>query len=223
MTGMNEPHDIRPVGMRERVPFQCSRCGGCCRNVRDSVMLEPYDAYRLTKHLCRDAPEVTIEDVLLRYSEMKPLSRGYNVFVLKTVNDSGICLFLQNNKCSVYTARPRTCRIYPFSVAPADGGIRLQWFLCTERAEHFGEGHITPREWQRKYLPREEESILLAEFEAVREIGKLMRRVPEQRLVRAAAHVLLFSYDLYDLDQPFLPQYISNMEELKHQLTVLTQ
>ena len=205
-------HDIRPVSMRERVPFRCAKCGGCCRNVRGSVMLEPYDAYRLTKHLHQEKPDITIEEVLLQYGEMKPLSRGYNV-----------CLFLRDDKFSIYAARPRTCRLYPFSVAPADDGTRLLWFLCTERAEHFGRGSVTPREWQRKYLPREEASILLAEFEAVKELGKLFRRVPEQHLLRAAALTLLLSYYFYDLEKPFLPQYISNVKELKRQLAVLAQ
>ncbi len=220
---MHEMHDFRPVGMREKVPFQCSQCGGCCRNVRDSVMLEPYDAYRLARHLRHEDAGITIEDVLMRYGELKPLSRGYDIYVLKTVDDSGVCLFLKDGKCGIYAARPRTCRLYPFFVAPANDGSRLLWYLCTERPEHFGKGNITPREWQRKHLSREEESILLAEFEAVKELGKQMRRVPEQHLERATALTLLFSYYLYEMDRPFLPQYMRNVKELKRQLAVLAQ
>ena len=209
--------------MREKIVFGCSQCGGCCRNVRDSVMLEPYDAYRLTKHLRQTNPDITIEEALLQYGEMKPLSRGYEVFVLKTVDDGGVCLFLKGSKCDVYAARPRTCRLYPFCIAPSEEGKRLLWFLCTERAEHFEKGSVTPREWRRKHLSQEEESILLAEFEAVKELGKLMRQVPERNLARATTHTLLYRYCFYDLDRPFLPQYQSNIEELKRQLMVLTR
>ncbi len=223
MICMNEMHDFRPVGMREKVSFQCSQCGGCCRNVRDSVMLEPYDAYRLARHLRREDAGITIEDVLMQYGELKPLSRGYDVYVLKTVDDSGVCLFLQDGKCGIYAARPRTCRLYPFFVAPVNDGSRLLWYLCTERPEHFGKGIVTPREWRRKHLSREEESILLAEFEAVKELGELMRQVPEQNLTRATTHTLLYCYCFYDMDRPFLPQYQSNIEELKGRLIVLTR
>jgi hypothetical protein len=103
-------------------------------------------------------------------------------------------LFLKDGKCGIYAARPRTCRLYPFFVAPANDGSRLLWYLCTERPEHFGKGNITPREWQRKHLSREEESILLAEFEAGKELGELMRQVPEQNLTRATTHTLLYCY-----------------------------
>jgi Fe-S-cluster containining protein len=220
---MYEMHDIRPVGMRERIAFQCSQCGGCCRNVRDSVMLEPYDAYRLTKYLRQEDSEISIEEVVHKYGEMKLLSRGYNVYVIKTVNDSGVCPFLRDGKCGIYTARPRTCRLYPFCVAPADDGTRLSWHLCTERTEHFGKGSVTAREWQRKYLSREEESVLLAEFETVKELGRLMRQVPEPHLARATMYTLLYSYCFYDVDQPFLTQYISNNKELKRLLIALAR
>jgi Fe-S-cluster containining protein len=186
-------------------------------------MLEPYDAYRLARHLRREDAGITIEDVLMQYGELKPLSRGYDVYVLKTVDDSGVCLFLQDGKCGIYAARPRTCRLYPFFVAPVNDGSRLLWYLCTERPEHFGKGIVTPREWRRKHLSREEESILLAEFEAVKELGELMRQVPEQNLTRATTHTLLYCYCFYDMDRPFLPQYQSNIEELKGRLIVLTR
>jgi hypothetical protein len=80
------------------------------------------------------------------------------------------------------------------------------WYLCTERPEHFGKGNITPREWQRKHLSREEESILLAEFEAVKELGELMRQVPEQNLTRATTHTCCTATVFYDMDRPFCPR-----------------
>lgn len=48
---MNTLSNVRPVTLNEQVLFQCKRCGGCCRNVKDSIMLEPMDIYRLSRHL----------------------------------------------------------------------------------------------------------------------------------------------------------------------------
>ena len=218
---MYEPHDIRQVAMREQIKFHCVQCGGCCRNVRDSVMLAPYDAFRLTGHLRQAEAEITIEEVLTRYCEPKPLSRGYIIHVLKTVDNSGICCFLKNAKCSVYAARPRTCRLYPFSVGPGDTEHSLAWYLCTERKEHFSGGEVTAREWRRKALSRKEESAMLAEFDGMKRLGKLLRRIPDSALWQATKLSMLFSYLYYDLDAPFLQQYQRNINELERRLLAL--
>ena len=107
MNGMN---DFRLIGQREKIAFRCSQCGGCCRNVRDSVMLKPYDAYRLIRHIRQKSAGYTAEDILEQRCVLKPLSRGFEVYVLKTTDDSGVCTFLEDNRCSVYEGRPQTCR-----------------------------------------------------------------------------------------------------------------
>ncbi|MDD4509352.1 MAG: YkgJ family cysteine cluster protein [Oscillospiraceae bacterium] len=215
---MHELHDIHPVTMREPITFHCTQCSECCRNIRDSVMLAPYDAFRLTRHLRRDHAEITIEDVLMQYCEPKPLSRGYVIYVLKTVDDSGVCGFLKDGKCSIYAARPRTCRLYPFSVGPGVVDSYMAWYLCTERKEHFNSGTTTAREWKYKSLPREEEDAILAEFRCIAQMGKLLRRIPETVIEHATLQSMLFAYAYYDLDEPFLPQYLRNMKELMQQL-----
>ena len=34
----------QPIGKRQKIAFKCSACGACCKNVRDSIVLEPLDA-----------------------------------------------------------------------------------------------------------------------------------------------------------------------------------
>ena len=177
-------------------------------------MLEAYDAFRLTKHVYHTEGKTTIEAVLERYCKPMPLHRGYSIYVLKTVNDSGTCVFLRDNLCGIHGIHPRTCRLYPFCVGPDDGGNGLLWCLCTERKEHFGSGEVTARQWQRKFLPRMDTEILQAEFAAVQAIGKLMRMIPDNKIDRAEALALMYTYFLYDIKEPFLPQYVSNMGEL---------
>ena len=42
---------IRSVSLNEQIPFHCRLCGGCCRHVKDSIMLEPMDVYCLARYL----------------------------------------------------------------------------------------------------------------------------------------------------------------------------
>ncbi len=63
------------------------------------------------------------DDVLLQYCEPTPLTdEGYPIYTLKTVGAEASCVFLQGNYCSIYAARPRTCRLYPFSAGPGERG-----------------------------------------------------------------------------------------------------
>ena len=38
-----------PLTNRQPVKFKCSACGACCKNVRDSILLEPLDAFRIVR------------------------------------------------------------------------------------------------------------------------------------------------------------------------------
>lgn len=44
--------NTRAVALNEKVPFRCQLCGGCCRYVADSIMLEPMDAFYGNKIEC---------------------------------------------------------------------------------------------------------------------------------------------------------------------------
>lgn len=213
---MNDMNNAHPLTNKETVRFQCSRCGRCCRNVRDSVMLEALDAFRFVKYLQNTLPEKSPEELLCQYADLRLLSRGYFIYILKTVNDSGVCVFLRENTCSIYPARPRVCRLYPFALEPTERG--MQWHLCTEQPHHFKGGHTTAREWERKHLSEEEKQFLLLEMRILPQLGHLMEKIPNKALTGAEALTLMYTYYAYDYSEPFLPQYQANMETLKQRL-----
>lgn len=211
-----------PLSNRQPIKFKCSACGACCKNVRDSILLEPLDAFRIVREYIKNGFYGTGDEILDQIAELKELSRGFYVFVLKTVNDSGVCGMLKDNRCTIYPARPRTCRLYPFTVDPsADGSMK--WYLCTEQSHHFGKGSVTAREWQRRNLSGEDEEYLCEECRVLPVLGRLMRNIADADLREAEKQILLFRYLAYDYSQSFLPQYKNNMLFLKAQLSRLQQ
>lgn len=46
-----QPWEAKPVRDKDRINFHCQLCGQCCRNLKDAVMVESLDAYRITRHL----------------------------------------------------------------------------------------------------------------------------------------------------------------------------
>lgn len=207
-----------PLTNRQPIKFKCTACGACCKNVRDSIVLEPLDAFRIVREKMKSGCTDSADDILWNMADLKELSRGFNVFVLRTVNDSGICSMLEHNRCTIYKVRPRTCRLYPFTAEPCLEEHRIKWYLCTEQPHHFGAGTVTAREWQRKNVSREDEEYLYEECRVLPELGEIMRKVPESNLQKAEQLVVVYRYLAYDFSQPFMPQYKDNMLFLKSML-----
>src|SRR6185295_11993889 len=79
--------------------IDCTKCGNCCRSLMINV--DDADATRLSNHLKLDKG-----DFYSRYIERS--SQG-SLAVMNKIP----CHFLNENKCTVYEARPNECREFP--------------------------------------------------------------------------------------------------------------
>ena len=213
---MEEDFQMRMVGSGERISFRCQRCAECCRNVEDAVMIEPQDIYYLARCL-RARGEVVdgLETLLDQYAHPVFITDGYPGFMLNTVGAEHACVFLKDGKCSVYSARPRVCRLYPFGVAPGDAGQEFRYYLCTDKPQHFGCGSVVAGDWISANISKETLEYLKNEYAILHEIGRMVRELDEAQFKALLFHFLFFRYFNYDLDKPFLPQYRKNCSELK--------
>lgn len=213
---MNEANHIRPVKPGEWVTFRCQLCGACCRHVAHSIMLEPMDLYLLARFL-RDRGEAIegTEDVLERYTHVDILDGRLPIFLLNTVGTEDTCVFLKDGRCSVYEVRPRTCRLYPFTVAPGDRGRDFLYYLCTERRHHLTGGKVLVKDWMYQNFSKEARQFLKADYDALPVLGKNTKEQGEQEFRKILFQFLFYRYYNYDLDRPFLPQFLENTEKLK--------
>ena len=217
MIDFPEFQNIRKISARERIQFSCTGCANCCKNVRDSILLNPLDVFRLVKHFREQGSVQPPEEILEELADLKELSRGVDINVLWTINDGGVCRLLKSGRCTVYASRPSTCRLYPFSPDfKADG--TAQWHLCLEQPHHFEGGCVTTREWKRQHLKKEDVRFFQEEAKRLPLIGKLLHDVPDTRLQEAEISMLTFYYYTYSYDEPFLPQYKDNMAFLAARL-----
>lgn len=87
--------------------FRCTGCGKCCTGAPGFVWLNEEDIERFCKSL--DLPR---EEFLRRYT--RKIGKRVSLLEDKTHFD---CVFLKDNKCTVYEARPAQCRTYPWWVS----------------------------------------------------------------------------------------------------------
>ena len=77
------------------------------------------------------------------------------------------------------------------------------------------------KDWLYRNFPREDKEFLKQQYRAIPEIGKLMRRIPEELRRASVFKILFYHYYNFNLDQPFLPQYEQNNRSLLHDLRQL--
>ncbi len=220
-----EGFNAKLVRPKERFHFECSRCGDCCRHVENAIMLESLDVFRLAL-LFRNsgAPIQTIEEILDQYTTPMPLNEtGFPVFLLNTVGTEKKCIFLQDNRCSIQQAKPRTCRMYPFTAGPGEDGKDFIYYLCREKPHHFIGGQIIVKDWMWENFGTEDREYIKAEYQSAVERGKLLRRIREEDRKQVLFFVMIYRYYEFDLDSPFLPQYYRNTERLKQALRKLVR
>lgn len=216
---MSDAVTVRP---KDWVPFRCRLCGNCCRNLRGNLMPEQIDAYRLARFLQERGEVEYMEDFYTRYTYPDILEGFFPVFLINTVDPDDSCVFLKDGRCSVYEARPRVCRLYPFTAFPGQRGKAFHFFQCMDsNSAHFSDGKILVKDWMYQNFSREDREFLTAESDTLIELGRLLKAMSTDGRKENLFQILYYRYYNYDLDQPFMPQYKENTEELKRILQEL--
>ena len=104
--------------------MDCRTCANCCK-VAETDITER-DAARLSKYLGMTQKQFVAEYTTASAFEQKePILRR---------RDSG-CIFLEGNDCSIYDARPDTCRDFPHLIRGA-GSFESRMWQMVDRATY---------------------------------------------------------------------------------------
>ncbi len=209
------PWEAMPLRDKDWVDFHCRLCGQCCRDIEDSVMVESLDACRIAKYLRdHEDPEMDVSTFCLKYTHEVLLTEGFPAMTLNTDGPDRSCVFLKENRCTIYPARPRVCRHYPFSVGPGSRGRDFVWFLCKDKPFHLAGGRVQVKDWINRSFPSEEREFLKRQFDFYGKLGKILQGMDEKTREQLLQQIVFLCYINYDLDEPFLPQYGRNMDAL---------
>jgi Fe-S-cluster containining protein len=120
---------------KDGLRFQCSQCGDCCTGAPGHVWVNQEEIHNLSKQIGVDEEEF----------ERKYVRRvGIRKSLVEFPN--GDCVFFDSNarKCTVYEARPRQCRTWPFW----QSNLRTEedWRQTCEVCPGSGKGPIVPVE-----------------------------------------------------------------------------
>jgi Fe-S-cluster containining protein len=124
------------------VHFQCTKCGICCGDTKEKtrhILLLKTEAEQIAT-----ATSQPISQFTAKIKKKAPYS-----YEMKKTKD-GKCIFLENNRCTIYAARPLICRFYPFELKIAHGGKHT--FLYTLECPGINKGPMLSKNYFRKLL-----------------------------------------------------------------------
>ncbi len=131
---LSEISDGRLYGENDMVRADCHGCEGCfrcCVGMGNSVILDPYDVYRLQCGTGKTLPELLAEEKV----ELNVVD-GMILPNLKMAGKEERCGFLNAaGRCDIYGSRPGICRLFPLGRYYENGDFRyfLQTGECRER------------------------------------------------------------------------------------------
>lgn len=96
--------------IKDSLQFACTKCGKCCKG-RTNVFVNVAEVEALAKF-----KGINKFDFVRTFTEDKETPSGLITSLKSNVDKNGgqSCIFLKDNQCSVYEARPTQCRTYPF-------------------------------------------------------------------------------------------------------------
>lgn len=103
--------------------FKCTGCGDCCR-WSGSVLLTDRDIANIATLL--GLPELEFID---RHTRIAP--NRIQLALLDQEDDQ--CAFLENNRCTIYEARPQQCRTFPYAWSVPQGCPALDALLAEQK------------------------------------------------------------------------------------------
>lgn len=118
----------------------CEGCSACCRGMGNSVVLDPYDVWRLTKGLGIHFAEMIGKQVMLSVVD------GLILPSLNMENEKGACPFLNDEgRCSIHIFRPGICRLFPLGRYYHDGDF--SYVLMTGECKKENRSKIKIEKW----------------------------------------------------------------------------
>ncbi len=115
---------FRRIAEEVESAIDCRACANCCKVAETDVTER--DIARISRHL-RLSPREFVEQYTTTsaFDQKEPILRR---------RDSG-CIFLERNECSIYEARPGTCRDFPHLIRGA-GSFESRMWQMVDRATY---------------------------------------------------------------------------------------
>ena len=180
----------------------CQGCSACCRGMGQSVILNPYDAFLVTKNL-----GVPLENLIGDKLELH-VEEGVILPNMKMLGEEETCAFLDTEgRCSIHPFRPGICRLFP--LGRDYSGKEIRYFLLEEGCKKENRTKVKVRKWLDTEDIKKNEDFLMSWHSFLKAVRKKMEEMKDEAFYQKA--------DLYILKNFFFLPYEGNLDDFYSQ------
>lgn len=193
----------------------CKGCSACCQGMGESIVLDPYDVYRLTTGL-----NLSFEALLADKIELNVFD-GMILPNLKMAGNKEACTFLnEEGRCSIHSMRPGICRLFPLGRYYENGSF--QYFLQIHECKNENRTKVKVKKWIDTPDLKQNEKFILAWHDFVNEIQTKMMEISDDALFKKVNMFLLqqFFIERYN-EEDFYKQFEERLEKAKTVVNML--
>ena len=188
----------------------CSGCSSCCRSMSETILLDPYDMYLLTKGL-----QMTFDQLMETHLELL-LVDGVILPNLMMDSATDSCNFLnEEGRCSIHPYRPGICRLFPLGRLYENGSF--SYFLQKDECEKPHRTKVRISKWLGyDHIARYERFVSDWHY-LTRDLGEELLEMQDQAEVRKIQTMLLqlFYRMPYDTGLDFYQQFYARLARIR--------
>lgn len=188
---------------------ECSGCSSCCREMGQSIILDPYDIFQLQiaagqtfAQLMQDMIELHVEDGLILPS-------------VRMQDSTDACGFLnRDGRCSIHAHRPGLCRLFPLGRNYDDRGLR--YFLLEDACRIQNRTKVKIKKWLGiDSLSKYEEFLIIWHDLRKKVLSQIMERRSDDYTQEINVKLLeTFYRKPYDIERDFYTQFKERIKSI---------
>lgn len=208
---LEEISDGRLYELNDMVKADCQDCTGCCdccQGMGDSVVLDPYDVYRLCRGLGKN-----MDELLEKYLELGVVD-GNILPHLRMQGEKEQCVFLdENGRCSIHAIRPGFCRLFPLGRYYEDGGFK--YILQIHECKKTNRSKIKVRKWIDTPDLKEYEKFVADWHYFLLDVQEVLYNSEDSQLIRNLDLYVVrrFYMQPYSMEEDFYTQFYARLKE----------
>lgn len=209
---LKEISDGKRYHLNDMVKVGCEDCKGCfhcCQNMGNSIVLDPYDIYRLTTSFNQ-----TFEQLLMSGCDLNVVD-GVILPNLKMNPQTNRCNYLnEEGRCSIHPYRPSICRIFPLGRIYENRSF--SYILQVDECKKEKKTKVKLKKWIDTQNLSENENFITNWHYFLKDVTKQFPNCKEED-VKAINMLILnvFFVTLYQGDRDFYEQYKERMTSVK--------
>ena len=194
----------------------CAGCSACCHEVGDLVMLTPYDAFEICRHLDCDFDALLGDKIVLRKKQKLRLP------YLGMQAEDKRCSFLNEaDRCSIHAHRPNICRLFPLGrVYEKDD---FKYFLQVNNCKKPQLSKVKVREWIGITYYDENKEMLIAWHELIKALKFRVKFVYDEAELERLNQILIdhFYRVRFEEERAFYRYFNEQLSMVKKELGIL--